>query len=78
LLDSLAGRVERAKGVVATDQGPRLVQLTLAGIDVAEWPEPVAESRMVFVARAIEELGLESRLEELLAGPICPAAGYLR
>ena len=58
LLDSLAGRVERAKGVVATDQGPRLVQLTLAGIDVAEWPEPVAESRMVFVARAMEELGL--------------------
>ena len=67
LLDSLKGRVERAKGVVATDEGPRLIQLTLAGTDVAEWPEPVAESRLVFVARAIEELGLEAQLASLLA-----------
>ena len=65
LLQGLAGEVERAKGMVHTDAGPKLVQLTLAGVAIEDWPEPLADSRIIFVGRDLEVLELPDRVAAL-------------
>ena len=65
LLQGLAGEVERAKGMVQTDAGPKLVQLTLAGVAVEDWPEPPAAPRITFVGRNLEVLELPDRVAAL-------------
>jgi len=65
LLQGLAGEVERAKGMVHTDAGPKLVQLTLAGVAIEDWPEPLADSRITFVGRDLEVLELPDRVAAL-------------
>ena len=65
LVQGLAGEVERAKGVVHTDAGPKLVQLTLAGVAIEDWPEPLADSRITFVGRNLEALDLPTRVAAL-------------
>ena len=65
LLQGLAGEVERAKGLVHTDAGPKLVQLTLAGAEVEDWPEPVTDSRITFVGRNLDTLDLPASLAAL-------------
>ena len=62
LLQGLAGEVERAKGMVHTDAGPQLVQLTLAGVEIEDWPEPLAHSRITFVGRDLDGLDLPARV----------------
>ena len=62
LLQGLAGEVERAKGLVRTDAGPKLVQLTLAGVEIGDWPEPVTDSRITFVGRNLDALHLPASL----------------
>ena len=62
LLQRLSGEVERAKGLVHTDTGPKLVQLTLAGVEIEEWPEPVTDARITFVGRNLDTLDLPARL----------------
>ena len=64
-LQGLAGEVERAKGLVHTDAGPKLVQLTLAGAEVEDWPEPVTDARITFVGRNLDTLDLPARLAGL-------------
>lgn len=61
-LRSLTGEVERAKGLVRTDAGPKLVQLTLAGVEIHHWPDPAADSRITFVGRGLDALGLRARV----------------
>lgn len=65
LLQGLAGGVERVKGVVHTDAGPKLVQLTLAGVEIEDWPEPPADSRITFVGRDLQALDLPARMAAL-------------
>ena len=64
-LQALVGEVERAKGMVATDAGPKLVQLTLAGVEMEKWPEPLSESRITFVGRDLAALHLTDRVAAL-------------
>ncbi|MDE0218793.1 MAG: GTP-binding protein [Spirochaetaceae bacterium] len=68
LLQGLAGEVERAKGLVHTDAGAKLAQLTLAGVELEDWPEPVADSRITFVGRNLDALDLPAGLAALEAG----------
>ena len=65
LLQGLAGEVERAKGMVHTDAGPKLVQLTLAGVEIEDWPEPPADPRITFVGRDLAALELPARVGAL-------------
>ena len=65
LLHGLAGGVERAKGLVHTDAGPKLVQLTLAGVEIEDWPEPPADSRITVVGRDLQALDLPARMAAL-------------
>ena len=67
LLHGLSGAVERAKGLVHTDAGAKLVQLTLAGAEIEDWPEPVADSRITFVGRNLDTLHLPASLAALRA-----------
>ena len=66
-LQGLAGEVERAKGMVHTEAGPKLVQLTLAGVEIEDWPEPLEDARITFVGRDLEALGLPARMAALAA-----------
>ena len=65
LLQKLSGEVERAKGLVHTDAGPKLAQLTLAGAEIEDWPEPVADSRITFVGRHLDALHLPASVAAL-------------
>ena len=65
LLQGLAGEVERAKGMVHTDAGPKLVQLTLAGVEIEDWPEPLVDSRITFVGRDLDALDLPAHVAAL-------------
>ena len=67
LLHGLSGAVERAKGLVHTDAGAKLVQLTLAGAEIEDWPEPVADSRITVVGRNLDALHLPASLAALRA-----------
>ena len=65
LLDGFAGDVERAKGLVQTDAGPKLVQLSLAGVAIEDWAEPLATSGITVVGRNLEALDLPARAAAL-------------
>ena len=65
LLQALAGELERAKGMVHTDAGPKLVQLTLAGVEIEDWPGPLADPRITFVGRDLKVLELPDRVAAL-------------
>ena len=62
LMHGLAGDVERAKGLVQTDAGPKLVQLSLAGVEIEDWSEPLAASRIAVVGRNLDALDLTARV----------------
>ena len=61
------GLLMRAAGTVPvrTDAGPKLVQLTLAGVAIADWPEPASDSRITFVGRNLDALALPARVAAL-------------
>lgn len=61
-LDGLAGDVERAKGLVQTDAGPKLVQLSLAGVAIEDWSEPLTASRITVVGRNLDAVDLPARV----------------
>ena len=62
LLHGLAGEVERAKGLVRTDAGPKLVQVSLAGVEIDDWSEPLAASGITVVGRNLDALDLPARV----------------
>ena len=63
-LDTLVGHVERAKGMLRTSAGMKLVQLTPGAVEVSDWHGPPVSSRIVFIGRELEGV----RLEEVLQG----------
>ena len=65
LLHGLAGEVERAKGLVQTDAGPKLVQLSLAGVEIEDWSEPLAASGITVVGRNLDALDLPAQVAAL-------------
>ena len=69
-LQGLSGEVERAKGMVHTEAGPKLVQLTLAGVEIEDWPEALADTRVTFVGRDLQALDLPARMAALVAARV--------
>ena len=66
-LRELVGQIERCKGVVATTDGPKLVQLTPDGVTMESWDEEVPASRLVFVGRRLDRATIESSLHSAAA-----------
>lgn len=58
----LGEEVLRVKGIVRTDHGPRLIQGSVAGLDISEWPAEPDESRVVFVGRNFDTRAIEEAL----------------
>jgi G3E family GTPase len=54
LLQTSGARLLRAKGIVRTPQGARLVQWTVGGLEVSDWPAPAANSRLVLIGRELD------------------------
>lgn len=44
-------KLVRAKGIVQTDQGPKLVQVTLSGYTLSDWNSATTQSRFVFIGK---------------------------
>ena len=65
LLDGLRGVVVRAKGIVDTDRGAKLVQMTQTGMEVLDWEREVEVSRLVFIGEDLEEEAIEAKLRGL-------------
>jgi len=61
-LEAIQGQVVRGKGIVQTDRGPKLFQLTLSGLMIDDWPRPVDVSRLVLIAEACQADGASERL----------------
>ena len=65
LLHELEGRMVRAKGIVSTDQGEKLVQSTQTGMAIRDWERPVEVSRLVFSAEDLDKQDMECKLRAL-------------
>ncbi|MDA0709115.1 MAG: GTP-binding protein [bacterium] len=52
-LKGLPPHVIRAKGIVNTEDGPKLIQLTLSGYEVTHWEEAIDRSRLIFIGKNI-------------------------
>jgi G3E family GTPase len=66
-LEGLLGKVARAKGILQTSDGWKLYQLTLSGLDVSDWPHPVAQSRLVIIGAEFDRRSLLAELATLQA-----------
>lgn len=64
-LDTLVGQVERAKGMLRTTAGMKLVQLTPGAVEVSDWLGPETSSRFVFVGRQLQGRALAEALQGL-------------
>ncbi len=58
--------IARAKGIVRTDAGPKLVQWTLSGLEISDWHTEPQTSRLVFVGRALDSRSLTALLRQCL------------
>lgn len=54
LLQAPDANLLRAKGIVRTPQGAKLVQWTLGGLEVSDWGAPSANSRLVLIGRNLD------------------------
>jgi len=59
-------KVLRAKGMVRTSEGNRLVQVSLSGLDVSSLDTPLEVSQLVFIGKKIDAARLEADLKEIL------------
>jgi G3E family GTPase len=66
-LDALGGPVLRAKGIVRTDEGTRLVQWTPSGCDITKWTGETVTSRFVCIGRGMETESLEVGFRKCLS-----------
>ncbi|HJN19202.1 MAG TPA: GTP-binding protein [Armatimonadota bacterium] len=66
LLGEMAGELVRAKGIVDTDEGAKVFQMSQAGTDISDWDRPVETSRLVFIGEAIDEGFLAERLKAIV------------
>ncbi len=64
-LETLVGQVERAKGMLRTTAGMKLIQLTPGAVEISDWNGPQASSRIVFIGRELAGTGLEEALQKL-------------
>ena len=65
-LSDLGAEVLRFKGIVRTDGGPKLIQGTPAGLEIADWAEDVDESKLVFIARNLPSDEIRASLRDCL------------
>ena len=54
----------RLKGIVRTDAGPKLIQGTLAGLEITDWDEDVEDSKLVFIARELPAEKIRESLQK--------------
>jgi G3E family GTPase len=58
--------IVRAKGIVRTDAGPKLIQWTLTGLEISDWNKEPQTSRLVFIGRALDSRSLTAILRQCL------------
>ncbi len=63
-LTDLGEQVLRLKGIVRTDAGPKLIQGTLAGLEITDWDEDVEDSKLVFIARDLPAEKIRESLQK--------------
>ena len=64
-LENIPPQVVRAKGIVRTDQGTKLLQLTLSGCEIADWEGETDRSRFAFIGKDLRPEALEERLSRI-------------
>ena len=69
MLEAMQGDVVRGKGIVQTDRGPKLFQLTLSGIAIEDWPRPVETSRLVLIAEASQAEPVAEKAAAVVGSP---------
>jgi G3E family GTPase len=61
-LKQLPEGIVRAKGIVRTDTGTKLIQLTLSGCDITDWEGETDQSRIIFIGKEIQHDVLKADL----------------
>ena len=64
-MQEIASRIVRGKGIVRTDEGPRLIQLSASGLEINEWPDELETSRLVVIGAEIGSIDLQGRLDAI-------------
>lgn len=65
-LRALGDPVARAKGIVRTSQGTKLVQWTLSGCDISDWNGAVESSRFVCIGKDLDGPALIAAFKQTL------------
>ena len=65
-LDHLQEGIVRSKGIVRTDEGTKLLQITLSGCEITDWEDETNRSRIVLIGKEIQPEFLGGKLERCL------------
>lgn len=60
--------IVRAKGIVRTDAGPKLIQWTLSGLEISDWQKEPEISRLVFIGQGLDAKSLTALLHQCRVG----------
>ncbi|MDP6451414.1 MAG: GTP-binding protein [Lentisphaeria bacterium] len=62
LFQEQASSLVRAKGIVKTDAGAKLIQYSLSGLEISDWPAEPVQSRLVFIGPELDRKQLQACL----------------
>jgi G3E family GTPase len=62
-LKQLPEGIVRTKGIVRTDAGTKLIQLTLSGCEITDWVGETDQSRIILIGKEIQHDALEADLK---------------
>lgn len=63
-LSNLAPTIVRGKGIIQTERGAAVFQLSPAGIDMHDWQGEQTESRLTFIGESLDRAAIESALRD--------------
>jgi G3E family GTPase len=55
----------RVKGIIRTEKGEKLIQISLSGLEIKDWNENLEKSRLVLIAEDMDARSLEKEVNEL-------------
>ncbi|MDA0321398.1 MAG: GTP-binding protein [Verrucomicrobia bacterium] len=62
-VSDLGTNILRVKGIMRTDQGPRLIQGSVAGLDISSWADEPDKSRLVVIGRDLDTHAIEAAFQ---------------
>jgi G3E family GTPase len=62
-VSGLGENILRVKGIIRTDQGPRLIQGSVAGLEISLWAHEPDDSRLVVIGKDLDTRAIEATFQ---------------